>query len=51
MGNFQTIKIWKKTLKKLYFVRAFTGETMAAILDRLVTVELEHVEKEAGKKY
>jgi len=40
---FRTIKIWLKTLKKLYFVRAYTNESLVALLDRLVNEELEKV--------
>lgn len=42
----QTIKMWKSTLKKLRFIRAYTGEQMVVILDRLVRVELETHERE-----
>jgi len=41
----QTIKIWKSTLKKLRMIYALTGESMVSILDRLVRVELERVER------
>lgn len=38
-----TIKIWKKTLIGLRFIKAYTGETAVAILDRLVQDELKKV--------
>jgi hypothetical protein len=42
-NKFQTIKIWKKTLKALYFIRAYTSESIVALLDRLVKKELKEV--------
>ena len=44
--TYQTIKIWKSTLKKLRMIHAFTAESMVAIVDRLVRIELERVERE-----
>jgi len=45
-GNkFQTIKIWEKTFKLLYFVRAYTGESIVALFDRLVNEELIRVQR------
>ena len=42
----QTIRVWKTTLKILRMVRAYTGETMVVILDRVLQAELERVRKE-----
>jgi hypothetical protein len=41
-----TTKIWKKTIKKLRMLHALTGESMLAILDRVLTAELERTQKE-----
>lgn len=41
----QTIKIWKKTLKKLRMIYALTGKSMVSILDYLVTQELLRVQQ------
>ena len=43
MSKFQTIKIWRETLRKLYFIRAYTSESIVAILERLVNEELVKV--------
>ena len=42
----QTIKIWVETVKKLRMIYALTGKKMTRILDRLVTDELERIEKD-----
>ena len=47
--KFQTIKIWKKTLGILYFVKAYTHESIVSILDRLVNEELVRVQREENK--
>ena len=47
MRKFQTIKMWKSTLLRLRMIYAFTGESMASILDRLIVAELERVKKDA----
>lgn len=36
----QTTKIWKRTLQKLRFIKAYTGESFVKIIDRLVEEEL-----------
>ena len=41
-----TTRIWTKTVKALRMLHALTGESAVAILDRLVSVELERVKKE-----
>lgn len=41
-----TIKIWADTLPKLRLLYALTGESMVAIIDRLVSQELERIQKE-----
>jgi hypothetical protein len=42
----QTIKIWKKTLKKLRLLYALTGRSMVSILDELVGRELKRIQDE-----
>jgi ribosomal protein L5 len=39
----QTIKIWKSTLKKLRMIHALTGESMVAVLERVIDAELKRV--------
>jgi ribosomal protein L5 len=39
----QTIKIWKSTLKKLRMIHALTGESMVAVLERVINAELKRV--------
>ena len=39
-------KLWAHTLPKLRLLYALTGESMVSIVDRLVTQELERVQKE-----
>jgi len=45
MKDYLTIRIWKQTVKSLRFIRAFTGESMVEILDRIVSLELKRVER------
>lgn len=40
-----TLKLWADTLPKLRLLYALTGESMVAIVDRLVTEELERVQR------
>ncbi len=42
----RTIKIWANTLPKLRLIYALTGESMVAVIDRLVAQELERIQKE-----
>ena len=42
----QTTKIWIDTLKELRMIYAITGEKMVAIMDRLVTAEIERLREE-----
>jgi len=41
----QTFKIWKTTLEKLRMLYALTGKSMVSIVDRLVTQEIERVQR------
>ena len=43
--EYQTMRIWKETLKKLRRIYAETGESMIAIIDRLATEELAKLQK------
>lgn len=42
----QTIKIWKKTLKKLRMLYALTGKSMVSIMERIVEADLRNIEKQ-----
>lgn len=44
--NYETIKIWKTTLKNLRLLHALLGESIVAIVDRLVRLELERIQAE-----
>jgi hypothetical protein len=46
-----TTKIWEDTLPKLRMIYAITGESMVAILDRVVTKELERIQKEKQQSH
>ena len=41
-----TLKIWADTLPKLRLLYALTGESMVSIIERLVTQELERIQRE-----
>ena len=43
--QYETIRIWSISVKKLRLVYALTGETMVKILDRLLTAELQRVQE------
>jgi hypothetical protein len=45
-SKWTTVKLWQETLKKLRFISAHTGESIAANLERLTKEELERLEKE-----
>jgi|GEM_PF-6800294 len=45
--DYQTIRIWTRTLKKLRLVAALRGERMVQVLDRIVQEELARVHHEA----
>jgi hypothetical protein len=42
--EYQTMRVWTDTLKKLRRIYAETGESMIAIVDRLATQELERIQ-------
>ncbi len=44
MSDYQTMRVLTRTLKKLRLVAALTGERMVAVMDRLVSEELQRVE-------
>ncbi|HEV2458393.1 MAG TPA: hypothetical protein VGS80_08505 [Ktedonobacterales bacterium] len=41
--DYQTIRIWTRTLRALRLVAALTGERMVQVLDRLVAEEVRRV--------
>lgn len=41
--DYQTIRIWTRTLRALRLVAALTGERMVQVLDRLIADELQRV--------
>jgi len=43
--EYQTIRIWTRTLRSLRLIAALTGERMVQVLDRLVTEELRRVQE------
>ncbi|MGZ3663650.1 MAG: hypothetical protein ACXVDA_04065 [Ktedonobacterales bacterium] len=45
--EYQTIRIWTRTLKNLRLVAALRGERMVQVLDRIVRQELERVQRES----
>ena len=44
--EYQTIRIWTRTLRALRLIAALTGERMVQVLDRLVAEELRRVHKQ-----
>jgi hypothetical protein len=42
--QYQTMRVWTDTLKKLRRIYAETGESMIAIVDRLATEELKRIQ-------
>ena len=49
-GEYQTVRIWTKTLVKLRLVAAYRGERMVEIMDQLVTVELRRIQAARGER-
>lgn len=45
LPDYQTIRIWTRTLRALRLVAALTGERMVQVLDRLVDEELRRVQE------
>jgi len=43
--DYQTIRIWTRTLRSLRLIAALTGERMVQVLDRLITEELRRVQQ------
>ena len=41
--EYQTTRIWTRTLKKLRLIAALTGERMVQLLDRLADGELQRL--------
>ena len=44
--EYQTIRIWTRTLRALRLIAALTGERMVKVLDRLVAKELQRVQEQ-----
>ena len=42
--EYQTIRIWTRTLRALRLIAALTGERMVQVLDRLVAKELRRIQ-------
>jgi hypothetical protein len=43
--EYQTIRIWTRTLRSLRLIAALTGERMVQVLDRLIAAELRRVQE------
>ncbi|HEY7340383.1 MAG TPA: hypothetical protein VH591_05850 [Ktedonobacterales bacterium] len=48
--EYQTIRIWTRTLRALRLVAALTGERMVQVLDRLVADELQRVQAQEERE-
>jgi hypothetical protein len=44
--EYQTIRIWTRTLRALRLIAALTGERMVQVLDRLVAKELRRIQEQ-----
>ncbi len=48
--DYQTIRIWTRTLRALRLIAALTGERMVQVLDRLVAKELQRVQEQERRE-
>jgi hypothetical protein len=48
--EYQTIRIWTRTLRALRLIAALTGERMVQVLDRLVAEELRQVQEKERRE-
>jgi hypothetical protein len=48
--EYQTIRIWTRTLRGLRLIAALTGERMVKVLDRLVAKELQRVQEQERRE-
>ena len=48
--EYQTIRIWTRTLRALRLIAALTGERMVQVLDRLVAEELRQVQEKERRQ-
>jgi hypothetical protein len=48
--EYQTIRIWTRTLRALRLIAALTGERMVKVLDRLVAKELQRVREQERRE-
>jgi len=47
--DYQTIRIWTRTLRSLRLIAALTGERMVQVLDRLITEEVRRVQERENR--
>jgi hypothetical protein len=48
--EYQTIRIWTRTLRALRLIAALTGERMVQVLDRLVARELKRIQEQERRE-
>jgi hypothetical protein len=48
--DYQTIRIWTRTLRALRLLAALTGERMVQVLERLVAEELQRVREQERRE-
>jgi len=48
--DYQTIRIWTRTLRALRLIAALTGERMVQVLDRLVAKELRRIQEQERRE-
>jgi hypothetical protein len=48
--EYQTIRIWTRTLRALRLIAALTGERMVQVLDRLVAEELRRIHEQERRR-
>jgi hypothetical protein len=48
--NYQTIRIWTRTLRSLRLSAALTAERMVQKLDRLITDELRRIQEQEKRE-
>jgi hypothetical protein len=48
--DYQTIRIWTRTLRALRLIAALTGERMVQVLDRLVAKELRRIHEQERRE-
>jgi hypothetical protein len=48
--EYQTIRVWTRTLRSLRLIAALTGERMVQVLDRLITEELRRIQEQEKRE-